>query len=979
MDKRGWLRRWAGTALAMTLAAWSAVGTVAPAIAQPDARGTVTGTVATADGAPVAGAAVSLAGPTRQSTTTDRTGTFRFPSVVPGVYAVSVSKAGFAETRQEDVAVVAGSVTNVTAQLAASSFSSLREIGRISTNVPGRAVINTGTASIAVISNQTFVDQDQQQVTKILNETPGIVASRSTAEGGISGNGADDAAPVIPQIRGALPYETETLVDGHPVSVGANGFFSPLYLNPALLQNVEIAKGPGVLGTDINYAIGGSVNYRTLMPTREFHADANFGVDSYGGTNSYVRLTGSIPSHFVDYAFAYALDGTPGPLDNYAVAGSQVPLLYGAASLNPNGTGPWFVNGRGYAGIPEGLGPSHTPQYAGVPGEANFAEPLYVCCSKLSTQYFNRAELAKLRFNFSQQTALTVSYLGAQSTNNGDGAAASSLSPLPNGGNFSTFAPPPGYTGSVPAGTPIPFDLVAYDPSTTSIQQSLVQAELRSALGPVTVLARYYAGTANDFTYNYQQPTTKAFTGAAWGGAELCGVGVGFNFITGACQDGTAPALTYFNGQQTTFSSGNQPTTTFTADHLRGYSVELDAPVADNFFTVAFDQSHHDSLSDLYDPIGGVIGYQIAPGSGQVFTTLLVRGQFALNSRVSMTLSNYAIDYASHFSGNGGVTFSDATRAFDAPRLALAWRPNADVSWRFAAGSSIAPPYITLISAPAQVPQPNSDPATAFTLNTNNGNLKPETAFGYDLGIDKRIGRVTSLSADVYLTNLHNMFLPETYQQGTYASVASNGAAEPLYITQTQNLGVARYEGVEVAIQRAPIAGFGYKLQGDLQRGYPYDLAPGFYNTAAGPYTTNLAVIPGANFQPSGLGYNGLGNPLSARVPYSTGYGELNFRTLRGVYANLGVTYFGPNNSYNRPAFGVVSGALRIPLTPAMSLQLTADNLTGAYSNPYFGYFDGIPVPLVNGAHHAAGPAFGVTDGGNYGPTTARLSLQYHL
>ncbi|HZO93206.1 MAG TPA: TonB-dependent receptor [Candidatus Baltobacteraceae bacterium] len=977
MDKRKWLRRWAGgTALVMALVTAFAGGVQRADAQTTSARGVVAGTVTTADGAPVAGAAVTLSGPARQTTTTDGKGAFRFASVAPGVYAVTVAKAGFAETRQEDVAVVAGSSTTVNAQLLASSFSSLREIGRVSTNAPGRAVINTGTAAISVITDQTFVDQGQDQVTKILNETPGIVATRATASGGVSGNGADEASPVIPQIRGALPYETETLVDGHPVSVGANGFFSPLYLNPALLQTVEIAKGPGVLGTDINYAIGGSVNYRTLMPTRTLHAEAQLGVDSYGGTDSWLRVTGSVPSHVVDYAFAYAVDGTPGPLQNYSVAGSQVPLLYGGGALNPDGTGPWYVNGRGYAGIPEGLGPSHTPQYSGVPGEASFAEPLYVCCSQINTQFLNRAELAKLRFNFSQQTTLTLSYLGAQSTNDGSGASASSLTPLPTGGSFSTFAPPPGYVGAVPPGTPIPFDLVAYNPSTNSAQQSLVQAELRSALGPVTVLARYYAGTANDFFYNYQQPTTKAFAGATYGGAALCGVGVAFNFATGACADGTAPTMTYFNGQQVTFSSGDAQTTQFTADHLRGYSVEFDAPIAGNVYTLAFDQSRHDSLNDVDAPVNGIVGYQVAPGSEQTFTTLLARGQFTLTSKLSATVSNYAIEYASHYSGDGGATFSDSTRSFDAPRAAFVWRPDADVAWRFSAGSSIAPPYISLISAPAQVPEPNSLPATYFTLNTNNGNLKPETAFGYDLGMDKRIGGATSLSADVYLTNLHNMFLPETFQQGTYANAESNGVAEPLFITQTENLGFARYEGVELAIEHAPIAGFGFKLQGALQRGFPYDLPPGFYSTAAGPYTTNLAILPGVNFQPSGLGYNGIdASGLSGRVPYSTGYAEINYRNRKGLYANIGVTYYGPNNSFNEPAFGVVSAALRVPLSPAVSLQLTADNLTAAYANPYFGYFSGIPVPLVKGAS----PGFGTTDGGNYGPTTARLALQYHL
>ena len=943
-------------------------------VAQASASsGTVTGTVLTSDGASVSGATVVLEGPVRQTTSTDARGFFRFPSVEPGFYAVTASKAGFAAARTDNVVVTAESTATLSIPLAASSFSSLRQIGRASTSVPGRAQINTGTAALAVVSNQVFVDQGQQQVTKVLNETPGIIASRSTSD-----NSASQASPVIPQIRGALPYETETLVDGHPVSVGATGYFSPLYLNPALLQDVEIAKGPGVLGTDINYAIGGSVNYRTLEPTRTFHAVVDLGIDGYAGTSPSVRITGSTGSHFVDYAFAYAGDGTPGPLQNYRVAGSQVPLVYGGSGPNASGLGPWFVNGRGYAGFPEGLGPSKTPQYAGLPGQAYFAQPIYVCCSTLNTQFYNRDELAKLRFNFSQQTALTVSYLGAQSTDDQTGVQANSVSPLPPGIDFSSFAPPPGYKGSVPAGTAIPFDLAAFLPLSNSVQQSLFQSELRSAIGKTTILARYYAGAANQYTYNYQTQTNEAFSGNAWGGVPLCDVGVAFNFATNACANGAAPTPTYFNGQSTSFTSGPAQSTILTQDHLRGYSVEFDEPLGDDLFSLAFDESHHDSINYVDDPLGGVVGYQLAPGSGQQFTTILARGQLALAPRFTTTISNYAIQYASHYSGDGGATYHDATRAFDAPRLAFSWRPNADVAWRASLGSSIAPPYISLISAPAQVPQPNSVPATSFNLNTNNGELKPETAFGYDIGFDKRIARSMSLSADAYLTNLHDMFLPSTFQQGTFASTASNGAALPLYVTQTRNLAFARYEGIELALQRAPVAGWGFKLQGTLQRGYPYDLPPGFYDTAAGPYTTNLAVISGANFQPSGLGYNGVGgaNYQVGRVPYSTGYGELNFRTPRGFYGNLGITYYGPNNSYNRQAFGVVSGTLRVPLAPDVSLQVAGDNLTGAYDKGYFGYFDGVAIPLANGGHTNTG-YLGSTDGGTYGPATLRASLRY--
>jgi hypothetical protein len=934
------------------------------------AAATVSGTVTTPDGAPVPNATVILGGVRRQTTSTDANGVFRFATVAPGIYTLRIEKAGFNEARQDGLAVAAGSAVNATTQLTASSFSSLRQIGSTSTSAAGVAPINTSATSFSDITNQTFADQGQVQVTKILDETPGIVASRNS-----NGNGASEATSVIPQIRGALPYETETLIDGHPVSVGANGYFSPSYLNPALLQDVEIAKGPGVQGTDINYAIGGSVNYRTLEPTRTLHVAANLGIDGYGGQFSSASVTGSIPSHIVDYAFGYALNGTPGPLDNYKVAGSQVALLQGGG-INANGTTPYFINGRGYGGYPEVLGASATPQYASLPGEASFADPLYVCCSNVNTQYFNRSELAKLRFNVTQQTAITVSYLGAQGLNDATGANANVVDPLPPGSNFSTFQPGPGYAGSIGAGRPIPFDIVAYTPDFNAIQQSLFQSELRTAIGQTTVLARYYSGANRTYNFNFSQPTNLQFSGNTYGSVPLCNAGVSYNIGTGACSDGNQPVQTVFNGQNATYTGGNAQVTELTEDYLRGESLELDEPVGNDLFSVAIDRSHHDSIFYEDNPQGGVVGYQLAPGSGQEFQTILARARLALTPRLTATVSNYIINYNSHFSGDGGVTFQDSEQAFDAPRLAVAWRPNVDVSWRFSAGSSIAPPYLNLLSAPAQTPQPNSNPATYFTLNTNNGNLKPETAFGYDLGFDKRIARSTSLSADVYLTNLHNLFLPSTSQQGTYSNLVSNNVAIPLFITQEQNLAFARYEGIELALQRAPAVGAGYKLQGSLQRGYPYNLPGGFYDTAAGPYTTNQGIISGVNFQPSGFGFNGLGN--TARTPYSTGYAEANYLTRSGIYGNIGVTYFGPNNSFNRPAFGVVSANLRVPVAKGIALQFSGDNLTGAYDQGYYGYFTGVPVPLVV-AKGTSTANLGNVDGGNYGPATFRAQLQYRL
>src|SRR6202042_3614291 len=111
-----------------------------------------------------------------------------------------------------------------------------------------------------------------------------------------------------------------------------------------------------------------------------------------------------------------------------------------------------------------------------------------------------------------------------------------------------------------------------------------------------------------------------------------------------------------------------------------------------------------------------------------------------------------------------------------------------------------------------------------------------------------------------YQTLLHNQFLNSIQQQGTFTctTVASSlyGFTAPLYVTKTSNLGHSEYEGIEISLHRTPPTGWGYRLQGSLQRAFVYDLPAGFYDTPAGPNTANLGILPNVNFQASGSGYN---------------------------------------------------------------------------------------------------------------------------
>src|SRR5579872_3506046 len=98
---------------------------LAPAAAAAAANtSTITGTVQTVDGAPVANASVSIQGVVRMTTARDSKGAFQFSSVPTGLYTLVVTKAGFETYTNDGIAAFTGNTATVNVTLAALSFSS---------------------------------------------------------------------------------------------------------------------------------------------------------------------------------------------------------------------------------------------------------------------------------------------------------------------------------------------------------------------------------------------------------------------------------------------------------------------------------------------------------------------------------------------------------------------------------------------------------------------------------------------------------------------------------------------------------------------------------------------------------------------------------------------------------------------------------------------------------------------------------------
>lgn len=925
----------------------------------------VSGTVTDAQGSPLSGATVNLTGPSIYSATTDAHGKFTLSNVAAGIYAVAVSKAGYNSVTQDELVVAAGSAQNVAVTMQAVTFTSLREIGRV--QVTGRrGTFNTSPASVAVIGAQNFQDQAQTQVMRLLDQTPGVVTGHPNG----TANQASPGAIQIPNVRGGLAFETSSLIDGHPLSVGRFGNYVITFLDPSVLDAAEIVKGPGANVPTINYAIGGTVNFRTLEPSKELNSQLRIGADSFGGTQDNFRYSNTWGK--LGLLVDFALNSTPGPLNNFQAlsaiptgstvtgtnsAGAPVNGVLTCAAPFTNGGCSAKAAGTTIPGYPNS--PFNNPGFQNPPTSLAYTA-LVGCCATIPSTFIDRTELVKFRYNFSGATSFMASYLGSQADVGQEGNNFTQIHTI--------FTPGATYSGgAIAAGSTQNINNVFLRSPTSEVNNEPIwQGELRTTMGKDVFLARYYAASIGRYLFNTARSP-------------------GANYSQGLNLYGTA----LVNGVPTTFT-GQQVLVTLPAssaffqqnetDRLRGYSFQWTHPVGEkSIYTLGLDQTHSTTIYTTGGSVSALapngITVNIPDGSSQDLTTVLARGFWNVG-KAAITLSNYFNGYRTHyavFTNTNTYTFNDQNTSHYDPRLGIEFRSSPNLALRFAAGSSIAPPYINLYTVNTRI---NYTPGgTSATQTLPNPNLVPETAFGLNFGADYRFQHdpATILSLDFYNTALRNQFITATSQQGTCTNLTPNttnpcpAAGVPIYVNQNVNLANARYAGIELSLHRDVPLGIGYTINANLLRAYPYNIPPCFYGSAAAPcgFQTNLAVVPGQNFLPGGNGINSVSNQS---IPYAGGYFEVHRRWEGGLFASFGTTYYGNNTSYNTPPFLVANMTLRKDLMRDFSIQVSGDNLFNAYSNSWIQAYEGTQEGLVNGK-------LGLTNQNTVGPRRFRIVL----
>lgn len=947
---------------AFAIAIFACALALAPVVARSDSgTGSLSGVVTDTNNNPIVGATVSLSGPASASATTDKSGTFQFSALPTGLYRIVVSKSGYASASRTDIAV-AGPNTAVSVTLAASSIS---QLGRIV--VLGKAsTINTTPASVFQVTAQTFQDQGQIQLRPILEQIPGVSVEIRNGDaynngGGIMALGND----TLVTIRGAFSYETATLVDGHALFGGLDNIgFNSAMLNSIGLQRIDTVKGPGASSPVIMDAIGGSVNYITLDPTGRPQGSFSAGTDGLGGSVFSFDVTGSTPNGKLGYAIAHGAQATPGGLNHHT--------NFFNSFYNVNGQPMGFCFGGN-------TGPACSVYFVPTDkGQTSFGSPistygfnLVFCCDTEATLGTQFNDFAKIRYHFSPATALSVTHM-SETTNNDFGG----FQGIQFGGGFTPFA---GYTGPK-VGLVDEFQPGVYTGSNQF--QALNEYDFQTAA--LRGNMRFSYATFYQFTYYFEEPFSHPPTYLAYGAVPTGNAANPFIFANGLPVKVTSGDLYTINA--------------YTA--LRDYLFEYDLPISTSLYTVSYDRTAF--VPDTgqaccgpafpYDNTAAFYGHHMKGYTDQ----LLLRSTFDAARNLTATTSLYFNRYDARvadssedaalpgilFGQNGDPavqkyynSFADHYKNYDAPRLGLTWRPTPDVSWRFALGGAIAPINLEYNNIFGGIPSPNN-PAnpTYYTTFLRDPNLHPETAFGYDLGIDRRLpGQNLLFSGDVYLTNLFGLFNSVTQADGTFAG-------KPLIAQLYTNIADSRYEGLELAVRKNPALGFNWQLDGALMRAYSYNLPPHFYDTPTivnghvvwVPFTQNLSVIADHNFN-NGYFNGGPGDGTEAS-PYSQGYAEVSYRSTHNGLLLFGATYYGPNNDYFRPAFFVLNASARRNILPYTSLEASVDNIGNLYNGllqaSYFQTKDGngIPVTLVN-------HTLGLAPGGVVGPRTLKMTL----
>jgi iron complex outermembrane recepter protein len=263
----------------------------------------IAGKVTRDNGDPMIGAAV-IAEELKREVRTGQDGSYRFETVPPGIYHVSVRAEGYTTRRTEVNVTPQGATLDLVVEL------DLHFQEVVSVSPTSRPQFESYQPT-SVLSGQELQKQIDSTLGATLKDEPGV-AMRSLGAG-----------PARPVVRGLDGDRVAILQDGQRSGdLSSQSADHGVVINPASAQTIEVVRGPATLLYGAN-AIGGLVNVLTeQIPTSPVSgATGNFTLDL--GTNAR-EAAGSGEVHVGNGAFAFTIGANGRRTGNYETADEEI-------------------------------------------------------------------------------------------------------------------------------------------------------------------------------------------------------------------------------------------------------------------------------------------------------------------------------------------------------------------------------------------------------------------------------------------------------------------------------------------------------------------------------------------------------------------------------------------------------------------------------------------------------------------------------
>src|SRR3954466_201500 len=250
---------------AIVLALVALLATSALASAQSQ-TGEIFGKAVDASGAVLPGVTVTLTGPSLLqplTAVTSESGTYQFPRLEIGTYAVKFELTGFKTVVIEDIFVTVGFAAQINAQM---GVSTVQETITVTGQSPIVDTKDTGT-------KQTFTNELLQSIPSardpwvILQQTAGVAMDRENIGGNMSGQQSNYVS------RGGNPFNNKWSLDGVDITDMAATGSSPTYYDFDAFEEMTINTG----GVDVTQQTGGvGINLVTKSGSDRFRGSSRF-------------------------------------------------------------------------------------------------------------------------------------------------------------------------------------------------------------------------------------------------------------------------------------------------------------------------------------------------------------------------------------------------------------------------------------------------------------------------------------------------------------------------------------------------------------------------------------------------------------------------------------------------------------------------------------------------------------------------------